>query len=212
MPVPNYLKNNSINIEEKGGYTKFNFVCHCRNKSFFLFKNALTKNEKAALQPYFDFLSLWCCSDLPKEMNEDENGKTHYYMQRNYPDTEWTEVICPECPIFWGITVVKAKCSCCGKEFVLFDSRYHGYDAKYFNNLIQEEADYVPSMKQIRNKTNTPVQLQIKFRYVPTYDMFISYSDNSASPEDYENSFLQMWIYSIGENGKKRTAFEVTTS
>ena len=125
----------------------------------------MTKEEKTEIKPYNDYLSLWCCSDLPTEYKSDENGETRYFMQSDYPESsEWKEILCPPCPVFFLVNVVKAECSCCGREILLFDSRYHGYDAKYCNVLTDEDKAYIPTIKKIRrigNKT-TGIKLKIK--------------------------------------------------
>lgn len=212
MPVPHYLKNNSENIIEKDQYTKFDFACDCRNKTFYLSKNTFSKEEKNAIKPYVDFLTAWYTSHLPKKTAEDENGITHYFMQSNYPNREWIELIMPECPSFVSVAVIKAKCSCCGREFTLFDSRFHGYDGKYCKENSKEEIKYIPTMKQVRNKTNTPVQLSFKIESIETYEEFASEMEENVSFEDYTDAFSWIWIYSIGENGKKRIVFEMETA
>lgn len=212
MPIPTHFKKNCRGVIEKSGYTGFEFVCDCKNNSFFLYKNALTKDEKAELKPYFDFLSFWCCSDLPKEYKEDENGVTHYYVQRNYPNNlTWEEIERPPCPVFWAVTVIKGKCASCGKEYVLFDSRFHGRDAIYYNNISREEREYSPTMKQIQNRSKTEVKLQIKLQNALSYSEFLQYFDSDSSEENYADSFSHISIYSIGENGKKRAVFKMQT-
>ena len=43
-----------------------------------------------------------------------------------------------------GINVIKAACSQCQKEIVVFDSRYNGYDSQF---TTEEQKEYIPSFE-----------------------------------------------------------------
>ena len=79
----------------------------------------------------------------------DNDGTVHHWKllssDRNGPKQE---VIVPSLPVFGRIHTIKIKCSQCGREYILFDSRFNGYSGKFCANATDEEAAYIPHFKQ----------------------------------------------------------------
>lgn len=48
-------------------------------------------------------------------------------------------------PLCANIKVVKAICTSCENEIVVFDNRFHGYDSE---NTTKEELDYAPHFSE----------------------------------------------------------------
>ena len=51
-----------------------------------------------------------------------------------------------------GINVIKATCSQCQKEIVVFDSRYHGYDSQF---TTEEQKEYAPCFETGKAESGT---------------------------------------------------------
>ena len=118
IPIPVYLAENASFLRQKGNTVIFLFQCVCGNKKFVIARNTLTSSERKLLKPYYDALSnslsrygSWC--------TKDENGALHHWKQLSEDKNDVTEVFLPPRPKFASVTVLKAMCSGCGKEYML---------------------------------------------------------------------------------------------
>ena len=95
MPIPNYLEAIAFNETQKSGRTCFEAKCPCGCDKFHIYKNKLTKEEKALTDPYWNAFKYWCNIEYPDttEWKRDENGNRHYYIIK---ECVWEEIKSPK--------------------------------------------------------------------------------------------------------------------
>ena len=132
IPKPKYIED-ILEITESGkGFIKCDVVCKCGSKHFVGFYNILEKTKEQ--EEYEKQLQVF----FRKHKNvtgSTENG-VEYLCGRKSIFHKTVEKI--ESKKFDNTEIIKAKCVCCGNEYVLFDSRFNGYDA----NLPERESAY----------------------------------------------------------------------
>lgn len=130
IPKPKYIED-ILEITESGkGFIKCDVVCKCGSKHFVGFYNILEKTKEQ--EEYEKQLQVF----FRKHKNvtvSTENG-VEYLCGRKSIFHKTVEKI--ESKKFDNTEIIKAKCVCCGNEYVLFDSRFNGYDA----NLPERES------------------------------------------------------------------------
>ena len=209
IPIPEYLKENSINAKHTKTNIQFDFVCDCNNKEFYIFQNHLTKEEKEIVDEYNKEFEKAFKGSWTYTMESDDKGIIHYY--RLYTPLGMygpkKEVFPPETPSFAELNIIKAKCTHCGKEYVLFDSRYHGYDA--VTNEESVVSTYIPHFKQ---KRNSALGVVIKVENDGSFEEFIDNTGEECDEEFYSNAFGSMSIYTVNSEGKKKKIFDAETA
>lgn len=132
IPKPKYIED-ILEITESGkGFIKCDVVCKCGSKHFVGFYNILEKTKEQ--EEYEKQLQVF----FRKHKNvtvSTENG-VEYLCGRKSIFHKTVEKI--ESKKFDNTEIIKAKCVCCDNEYVLFDSRFNGYDA----NLPERERVY----------------------------------------------------------------------
>ena len=245
MPIPNYLKEIGFNETKKSGRTCFEIKCNCGCEKFHIYKNKLTKEEKALTKPFWDAFKFFYSIDYPDatyrkrgddgkiheyiirdcvleeiewysikgEMawncRRDENGVLHYYEVKS---GVWEEFEIPEMPPFASTEAYKAACSECGKEFLLFDNRFHGYDAVLASEGLNLDLEYKPTYAQKKFKDGKPRKIKIEVENFDTLEDFRKDMEEEYDEATYSNSFSWIWVYTIDENGKKIKLFECETA
>lgn len=209
IPIPEYLKKNAINPKHTKENIQFEFVCDCNNKEFYIFQNYLTKEEKVIVNEYEKAFEKVFKGSWTYKMESDEKGIVHYW--RVYTPLGMygpkKEVFLPEKPAFAELNVIKAKCTHCGKEYVLFDSRHHGYDA--VTNDESEVSLYVPQFKQ---KGTSTFGVMIKVENDDSLEAFIKNTGEECDEAFYSNAFGAITIYTINSDGRKKVLFDAETS
>ena len=206
VPIPKYLEKNSTLIRRKGNKVVVSFQCDCGSNTFVVARNKLIRAERELLKPYYDALEnslsrygSWC--------TEDENGQIHHWKQLSDDRNDITEVYVPPKPPFATVTVLKAKCTSCGKEHILFDSRINGYDA-----MTSEERDDTEHVPHYNSYSKNQYNLEICIENDESLDKFIEATGINESEEFYSDAFSWIAIYGIDENQKRRKLFEFETA
>lgn len=212
MPIPNYLKTITFDETRKGSFTVLKVKCSCGSMLFDVFESYLDKAEWEACKPYYDALDKLYTGGRASTCTIDEDGTVHHWVlfssDLNGPKEE---VFVPEPPVFSSIQVIKAKCSKCQKEHILFDSRYHGYSGKYGNAATNSEKEYVPHFRQKRRRDTLPVLLCVQLEYDDNLEEFQQNTGIACDYANYSDAYTWITIYAIDENGKKRKLFERET-
>lgn len=210
--IPSYLKPIAYNVTTKGDFTKFHLKCNCGYILFDIFESYLDKDEQKACKPHYDALMELYSGGGASICTVDNDGTVHHWKllssDRNGPKQE---VIVPSLPVFGRIHTIKIKCSQCGREYILFDSRFNGYSGKFCANATDEEAAYIPHFKQKKRRDGLPVEICVSVEHDPSYDEFKQNTGIECSFEDYEDAYTWITIYAIDKSGKKIKMFEVET-
>ncbi len=139
----------------------------------------------------------------------DENGDLHYYEVKS---GVWEEFELPEMPSFATAESYKAICSECGKEFLLFDNRFHGYDAVLASEGLSRDLEYKPTYAQKKFKDGKPRRIKFEVENFDTLEDFCEDLGEEYDEATYSNSFSWIWVYAIDENDKKSKIFEYETA
>ena len=211
VPIPDYLKDISIYETSKDNNTFFSIQCTCGCSEFYILENKLTAEEKNQLQPYYDVLtSLYCSGGYGVTGHWIDDERAEHTWKLLSPDREngpKEDVIFPPRPVFAGISRIECKCASCNREFLLYDSRMHGYDGVTADKSA-EELQYQPVMKQ---KTKESVAVQIMVENDESLEEFRENTDPQYDQQQYSNAFSWFVIYAV-KNGRKRKLFDIETA
>lgn len=145
IEVPEYLNQYVSEKKQKDTQLSFKIKCTCGCETFSILQNSYTKDEKRLKKEYEE-------KDPDTSQHSiyggiDSNGKPYSYFKKFFFFKKYIEV--PPEPVFMGVNVIKAICSQCNNEIVIFDSRYHGYDSQF---VTEEQRLYVPHFENSKAK------------------------------------------------------------
>lgn len=185
--VPEYL--NKYVSEKKQQETRLSFKikCTCGCEFFSILRNSYTKDEKRLKKEYEEKVPDPGWHTIYGGI--DANGKPYSYIKKIFFFKKYIEF--PPEPVFMGVNVIKAICSQCNNEIVIYDSRYHGYDSQF---ITEEQRLYVPHFENSKAING---------------NIFISleqYDEVDVSPEHF--SRIQI---SVTEGDKRRKFFDAET-
>ncbi len=210
MSVPNYLKEIAYYEKRNGTFTEFHLKCTCGCTLFDLYENYLDKKEKEICKPYYDALDYSVTGGCFSSCTKDDEGMIHHWIHfthdRNGPKKE---VFIPPKPVFADIISIKAECSECKSEYVIFDNRYHGYSAKYCRNLNDEAVRYIPHYRKKKRRDDMPIRIQIIVENA--MDSCKDDAHGESNDENCADAFTWFTVYSIEENEKRRKLFDLET-
>lgn len=212
MPVPNYLKEITYSEQGEREFTSFDLKCKCGSTLFDIYENYLTKEEKELCKPYYDALDYSITGGYSSFCTKDEEGEIHHWINLTHDiNGPKEEVIIPPVPICAHIHSIKVKCSKCGKEYIVYDSRFHGYNGKFCSESNNEERNYIPHYKKRKRRDNMPIQVHIIVEHDLSIESFKENTDIDCSYEDYTEAFTWLVIYTIDSQGKKRKIADLET-
>lgn len=204
IPIPTYLSQYATEPTQKRNRFSFKLKCTCGCEKFSILNNAYTDDEKQEIKEYEDKSPNIGLHSLNGEI--DSNGNPFYYIKIFGIFKKRIEI--PEEPICMRVTVVKAVCSKCLKEILLFDNRYHGYDA--VNTVSDEEAKkYIPHFKQ-KNKESYNVEIIVENE--SSLEKFMELLGEQCSFELYADSFSWIEIVGVDSKGKKKVFCDYETA
>ncbi len=211
MPVPNYLSSIAYRENQKNNFTTFYLKCNCGCTSFDIYESFLNKEERLLCQPYYDALNHSVSGGCFSNCTKDETGTIHHWIYFTHSiDGPKEEVFIPPAPAFAHITVIKVKCSGCGKEYIIYDSRYNGYSGSY-KQCSEEEKIYVPHFKLKKRRDNAPVEICISVEHDESFEAFKENTGLNCTFEQFTNFYTWIIIYSVDSKSKKRKLFEFET-
>jgi hypothetical protein len=200
--VPEYIKHAGKVIKEDDTHTEVELVCECGEKCFHVFKNEPTDEEISKIAQWEKRLKGF----RKIEGMSDEEGNV-FLVKRNIFGKIVDKVRISDMPEVSKINFLKSICVSCGREYVVFDNRIHGYDA----NCESETKDISYNGFVFAKVSDEALRIVVK------------YENNSESYEEYVESFGYVsrekfsnmfgWIYIYGYNKKsRRLIFEEETS
>lgn len=206
--IPSYLSTIANRIDEKRHTIYFSLICSCGNCNFSVFNNKNTKSEKNN-----SFDNYWRSLKVPvvsiNSAIDRESGEQYFYGKTLF-GIHVGKFFVKDVPVTSDIQLIKIKCSKCGKEHIIFDSRQYGYDGVIEENRSLDYNDI--EFSQIKIKAFfQPVEISVKIINDLIYQEFIDSVGDGFNQDDYSNAFSSIDIYAI-KNGKKVRIFSSETA
>ena len=211
IPVPEYLKEYAVNAKETRSKQKISFSlrCPCGCERFAVCKNYFTKQERDEEKPYYDLLGEMYGKDRDLyKWVKGEDGVAKEYKKVSRNEDIWEEFIMPDMPYFSLVLSIKARCADCGREFFLFDNRFHGYDGVMCEEKSPERMAYQPHYRAYGNKVKA---LSVTVENDPSLEEFIE-DCGEVSEETYSNSFSWITIRGTDDEGRKSSILSWETA
>lgn len=104
--------------------------------------------------------------------------------------------------------VIKIKCNECGAERVIFDERYHGYNAV----ASEDRSGAVERQDNFALVCDDAVAVQVKVENDATLDEFNENTGLDFSEDQYANAFSWITIYKLNDKGKATIIFDEETA
>ena len=197
--IPAYLRPISREIRVKGDRTTFSLVCTCGNETFDLFYNKFTKEEQAEYDRYIQEEERVFRGSYASMCTRDKDGKLHHW-KIVFPEIK-IEVFPPEMPPFAAVVSWRARCSGCGGEHLIFDSRFHGYDGVFSNDGSCR--DYEPHYVRRNTRDKAPRRIEITTENDATLEQFRENTGIDCGYDAYSNGFGWISISTVDEKGRK---------
>ena len=102
-------------------------------------------------------------------------------------------------------TIIKVKCSKCGKEYMLFDNRIHGCDSADFD--LNEMLDYEFTEKVFNKNIGNSYKVEISIKNYWDFDDVDSNGNEGLTEDDYSILFNYISIKAINDENKKIKVF-----
>lgn len=215
--LPAYLKEIAYNCAHKKDSIIFDIKCNCGNKTFKIMKGK-TNESKQAEETWnnywkkFRFIPIFSFSDSIDR----KNGKRFNYGSTFF-GIRIGKIYEEDIHFVKDLSIVKAICPKCSKEFILFDNRKHGYDA--LSDILDEQQFGKAGVPFADEKNITfrnacrgnegAITVAIR-NDLPIDDFYETFGEN-APDEDYSVAFSWIKIIAIVD-GKKRTILDMETS
>jgi hypothetical protein len=203
IPTPDYLQPYAIDPKQTGTRLCFQIQCSCGCKEFQLLEKSYTEEEKHQIRQLEEGLPNLRWHTIYSGM--DTGGKPYHYIKRFGIFKKRISI--PEAPVFQNIQAVKALCSQCRREILLFDSRYHGYDALPSDQESTKQYDmhFAPAAQQTYG-------IEIAVENDPSLEQFRENFGEPCSPEFYSNAFDWISIRGTDRTGKAKVLLDFETA
>ena len=207
MLKPKYIENILYITREKHGKIECDVVCECGARHFVGYKNVIVRSaEETAYEAAYNSFN----EKYSRIRFADENGVSYLYGMKGLFGEEILEKF--EYKQLDSTEIVKVKCAKCGNEYVLFDSRFHGYDATIPERECKYDGvvyDFAPIVwKKDKDGLATFI---VKIQNDDRLDDFIE-NAYETDEETYSNSFGWITIKAVNIKTKaKKTIIDIET-
>lgn len=197
IPKPKYIEDILSIVKEKRGFLHCDVVCKCGSNHFIGYENILVRSDEE-IKYEKDLIAFH--NKYNRITFGNENGIPYMYGMKNLFGDEIVEKF--ENKSFDSTVIIKVKCATCGKVYILFDSRFHGYDAliperiSEFDNIHYEFKPIVWKKDIVGEATFT-----VAIQNDESLEEFID-SAYETDEETYSNSFG--WIKIKAKNIKTK--------
>ena len=199
MLKPKYIENILSITKEKRGEIECDVVCECGARHFIGYKNVIVRSEEdVAYEVAYNAFN----DKYSRIRFGDENGVSCLYGMKGLFGEEILEKF--EYKQLDSTEIVKVKCAKCGKEYILFDSRFHGYDATIpereskYDGVVYDFAPIIWKKDQDGLATFT-----VKIQNDDSLEDFIE-NAYETDEETYSNSFGWITIKAVNIKTKAK--------
>ena len=199
MLKPKYIENILSVTKEKRGEIECDVVCECGARHFIGYKNVIVRSAEEAAYEAADKVFTEKYSRI---RFGEENGVSYLYGMKGLFGEEILEKF--EYKQLDSTEIVKVKCAECGKEYVLFDSHFHGYDAiipereSKYDSVVYDFAPIIWKKDQDGLATVT-----VKIQNDDSLEDFIE-NAYETDKETYSNSFGWITIKTVNIKTKAK--------
>jgi len=197
--IPKYLESLSQVIKNNKDAVTIKIISKCGNDNFLVFKNTVQKSAKQIEKEKEIEAFGKRCGWRSYSGGILKDGKNYMY-RRNIFGVIVDKVDVSDLP-HNHTNIVKAKCSECNEEYVLFDNRIHGYNAfaEKLGNPNKQVSDEIEfEQKTFKGSKNSIIEIQIKIINQHSFEEFLEDVDcENATKEDYSNAFHDIAIDGI---------------
>jgi len=192
MLIPKYLENWTRIKRNTKDSIVVEAVCECDHAEFQVFKNIVIRSdehiEKEKKIEVFGKRYGW----RSVEVGALEDGKVYMY-KKNIFGKIVDKVELPS-ELSGHTNIIKIKCAKCGKEYIAFDNRIHGYNA-----FIDERESSIDTETEFEQKTfkrskDNVFEIEIHVINQLSFEEFCENNDG-CNAEDYSNAFGDITIY-----------------
>lgn len=197
MIKPKYIENILSITKEKRDEIECDVVCVCGERRFIGYKNVIVRSEQEKeYEKEFDAF----CKKYKRIRMGRENGVSYVYGMKGLFEEEVLEKF--EYKRLDATEIVKVKCAACGKEYILFDSRFHGYDAMIPERISKyDDCTYTFAPVKWRQDTDGIATFTVRIQNDESLEDFIE-NAYETDEETYSNSFG--WIIIKAVNVKTK--------
>lgn len=196
--MPPHLEEVAQNIKRTKDSVTFDVQCKCGCKHFHIYEHVYSEDEQQQIEAHEQEI-IRLTKGYQITYTKDAEGKGHWWRKK-FPFFR-QEFEMPKQPWFYGLEAWKLKCVDCGQEYVLFDSRLHGYDAVAANDVSEELRKYVPvyQVKKVQNKQD--MCIQVKIINDLAYEEFCQ--EVATDETLYANAFGSIEVWVVDSAGHK---------
>ena len=189
--LPEYLLEISTNIKRKKNVIEFDIVCPCSCNTFQILINEPTDIEQKNISRWEELLNVYDGGGY-----SDKSGNI-YLVKKGFFGIKSKKIKINREDIPDFANIVKIECLNCKKEYILFDSRQHGFDSTVEDSIVHHEEC------TFRIKENNATNIGAKI----INDLIF---EGNIHTKQYSNSFSYIEIYKI-DGRNKRIIFSAET-
>ena len=199
MLKPKYIENILSVTKEKRGEIECDVVCECGARHFIGYKNVIVRSaEEAAYEAAYNAFN----DKYSRIRFGDENGVSYLYGMKGLFGEEMLAKFAYK-PLD-ATKIVMVKCAVCGKEYVLFDSRFHGYDAVISERESKyDDLEYPFEPVKWRGDKDGISTITVKIQSDDSLEDFVE-NAYKTDGETYSNSFGWITIKAVNIKTKAK--------
>ena len=207
--VPCHLREIAEITECRRDEITLSLRCSCGCERFLIFENTMTPAEKAEAAEYARISREMLRGVKRLSSRAGADGSVHVFAHRFLHPPQ--EIALPPEPFAMQLSRILVRCAACGRETVLFDNRFHGYDGAVCGKEIPQ--DYAPVMQQKFQRSFPARRLRVRLQCsVPEAELCELAGAEDAIGNLCSECFTEIVISSETADGKFRTFFSEETA
>lgn len=198
IPVPQYIRDLATDIVCEKETLSCKIKCSCGCTAFTVYKNIIEKSPEllAGDRAFKEFVRR---NRHRKYFCNFEGENAIFYRKNIFGKKTDITVVPAEVVMGDNSEVFKIKCQDCQKEYVLFDSRKHGYDGAF---CAQEDkwsqkysnVEYTFSQLDFEKDSNSVVEITYTVMNDESLEIFMENTGIETDEDGYSNGFSWLTI------------------
>lgn len=197
--LPNHLLSVAENVKEMKDAVEADLKCSCGCDLFHLYKNVENQEERIKRENWEQLLRHYNGGGY-----SDKNGNL-YLTTKGFLGLNKKKIKIEKESIPEYHSIIKAQCHNCNKEYIIFDSSIHGYDALAESKTLTPNNNVVFELLCDSLQDGSADKTKIKIENNLDYNDLLKEYEN-LSPEQFANAFSCINIYAL-RDGKYKCVF-----